>query len=63
MTTIATRNEPAVRDAALDIPNDQIVATVVALGHPQQQVTKLRRNAVADFTSVDTFDGGPLTST
>jgi hypothetical protein len=45
------------------MPENQIVAAIVALGHPQQQVTKLRRNAVADFTSVDTFDGGPLTST
>jgi len=62
MTTIATRKETEVR-ALLSMPENQIVAAIVALGYPQQQVTKLRRNAVADFTSVDTFDGGPLTST
>jgi nitroreductase len=61
MTTVATRKEPEVR-ALLAMPETQIVASIVALGYPQQQVTKLRRNAVADFTSVDTFDGVPLTS-
>ena len=33
MTTIATRNESGVREV-LDIPQDQIVASIVALGHP-----------------------------
>jgi nitroreductase len=61
MTTIATRKEPDVR-ALLAMPDNQIVASIVALGYPQQQFTKLRRNAVADFTSVDTFNGDPLTS-
>ena len=44
------------------MPENQIVAAIVALGYPEKQLTKLRRNAVADFTSIDTFDGGPLTS-
>jgi nitroreductase len=61
MTTIATRKETEVR-ALLSMPENQIVAAIVALGYPLQQVTKLRRNDVSDFTSVDTFDGGPLTS-
>jgi len=62
MTTIATRNESGVR-AALDIPNDQIVATVVALGHPVERATKLRRRAVEQFTTTDTFDGAAFTPT
>jgi nitroreductase len=61
MTTIATRKESEVR-ALLAMPDNQIVASIVALGYPQQQVTTLRRNDVTDFTSVDTFDGEPLTS-
>jgi nitroreductase len=56
MTTIATRNEPAVREV-LDIPSDQIVATIVALGHPADRLTKLKRRSVADFTTIDTFNG------
>jgi nitroreductase len=60
MTTVATRKEPEAR-ALLAMPENQIVASIVALGYPQQQVKKLRRNSVADFTSVDTFDGEPLT--
>ncbi len=60
MTTMATRNEPAVQ-AVLSMPENQIVASIVALGYPKQQTTKLRRNAVASFTTVDRFDGEPLT--
>jgi nitroreductase len=61
MTTMATRNEPAVR-TLLAMPENQIVASIVALGYPQHQATKLRRNAVADFTTVDAFDGESFTS-
>jgi nitroreductase len=61
MTTIATRNEKGMREV-LDLPPDQIVASIVALGHPVSRVTKLRRRAVEDFTSVDTFDGERFSS-
>ena len=56
MTTIATRNEAALREV-LDIPSDQIVATIVALGHPADRLTKLKRRSVAAFTTTDTFGG------
>jgi hypothetical protein len=56
MTTIATRNEAGVREA-LDIPQDQIVASIVALGYPASRATKLKRRAVEEFTATDTFDG------
>jgi len=49
MTTIATRNESGVREV-LDIPQDQIVASIVALGHPASRATKLKRRAVEEFT-------------
>jgi nitroreductase len=61
MTTMATRNESGVREV-LDIPHDQIVASIVALGHPTSQVTKLTRRTVQEFTTIDTFDGEPFTS-
>jgi nitroreductase len=59
MTTIATRNEDGVR-AVLDIPRDQIVASIVALGHPANRATKLKRRAVEEFTTSDVFDGDPF---
>jgi len=62
MTTIATRNEPGVREV-LDIPRDQIVASIVALGHPTSQATKLKRRAVEEFTTTDAFDGERFTTT
>lgn len=60
MTTIATRNESGVR-AVLDIPENQIVATVVALGHPSNPVTKLKRRTVEEFTTTDAFNGANFT--
>jgi nitroreductase len=56
MTTIATRNESLVREV-LGLPHDQIVASIVALGHPSSQISKLKRHAVEEFTTIDGFDG------
>lgn len=56
MTTVLARQEPAVKEL-LGIPAGHAVAGLVALGHPVKQVTKLRRAEVAEFTSIDRFDG------
>jgi len=56
MTTIATRNEPGVRDV-LDIPCTYAVASIVALGYPAARATKLKRRGVQEFTTTNTFDG------
>ncbi|MHB1087485.1 MAG: nitroreductase family protein [Acidimicrobiales bacterium] len=56
ITTVAIRREETLR-RALNIPDTYAVASVVALGHPATQVTKLSRRSVEAFTSVDTFDG------
>ena len=56
MTTVATRNEPALRDA-LAIPLNYAVASVLALGYPRQRHTKLTRKPVNQFTTIDAFDG------
>jgi len=56
MTTVATRNETLVREA-LGVPENFAVASIVALGHPRKQLTRLTRKRVEDFTTVDRFDG------
>ncbi len=59
MTTVAVRNEPGML-AALNIPDSHAVAAVVALGHPKHRPTKLTRQHVSAFTTVDAFDGPAL---
>jgi nitroreductase len=59
MTTVATRREPEVK-ALLGVPNEFAVAAVVALGKPSRQPTRLRRNPVEEFATVDRYDGPPL---
>lgn len=56
ITTLAAAQEPNVQ-ALLNIPPDFAVAAVVPLGKPLKQLTKLRRNAVADIATRDSFDG------
>jgi nitroreductase len=60
MTTIATRNEPSLRDV-IDVPSEWIVASIVALGTPATRTTKLKRRSVAEFTTTDSFDGERFT--
>jgi len=56
MTTIATRNEPAVQEL-LGVPSHFATASVIALGYPVKEFTKLKRREVASFTTVDRYDG------
>jgi nitroreductase len=56
MTTVLARQEPAAK-VLLGIPDGWAVASLVVLGHPVRQVTKLRRDPVEAFTTVDHFDG------
>jgi nitroreductase len=59
ITTMATAAEPAVR-GLLGIPDEYAVAAVVPLGKPVKQLTKLRRNAVEEFVTRETFGGQPF---
>jgi len=59
VTTVLARQEPAAKEL-LGIPDDHVVAALIALGHPAKHVTKLRRAAVEEFTTVDRFDGPPF---
>ncbi len=59
ITTMAVAQEPAVREL-LGIPDHHAVAAVVPLGKPVRQLTRLRRNEVAEFVTRERFDGPPF---
>ena len=61
MTTISLAVEPQVKQL-LDIPEDWALATLVPMGKPVKQLTRLRRNAVEEFVVRDRFDGAPFTA-
>ncbi|HEU0088070.1 MAG TPA: nitroreductase family protein [Pseudonocardiaceae bacterium] len=56
LTSVLARQEPAVREL-IAIPNGHAVAGLIALGHPERVVRKLRRRPVEEFTTIDRFDG------
>lgn len=60
LTTFLSRVEA---DAAPDLglPKGHALAATIFLGHPVHINTKLRRGEVAAFTTIDRFDGPPLT--
>ena len=62
ITTVAIREEPALREL-FAIPEYVVVAGVLALGYPAgKRATKLRRNPVESFATVDRYDGAPVTA-
>jgi nitroreductase len=65
LTSVLAREEPALREL-LDIPDEFILATMLPLGRPVREITKLRRAPVEEFTTVDSFAGpafsGPVSS-
>jgi nitroreductase len=61
MTTAICREEAALADL-LGIPESHAVASLIALGNPDQVVTKLRRDPVEEFAVVDRFDGAAFTA-
>jgi len=61
MTTAICREEPALAEL-LGIPPSHAVASLIALGHPEEVVTKLRRDPVEAFAAVDRFDGAAFTA-
>jgi nitroreductase len=44
----------------LDLPDTHAVAALIPLGVPVRQLTRLKRQPVEDFTTVDSFGGPPL---
>lgn len=59
LTTMLVAAEDEVR-GLLGIPEGHALACVVPLGRPVRQVTKLRRQPVEDFVTIERFDGAPL---
>jgi nitroreductase len=57
--TMAVAEEPRVR-ALLHLPDQYAIATVMPLGKPVHQVSKLTRRPVAEFVSRERFDGEPF---
>ena len=58
MTTFLTHAEP-VAGPALGLPAHHALAATIFLGVPVHQPTRLRRREVAEFTTIDRFDGDP----
>jgi nitroreductase len=57
MTSVAIRREPQLKEL-FGIPEHVAVAGVLALGHPAgRRPTRLRRNPVESFATVDHYDG------
>ncbi len=59
MTTFLSHVEP---DAAalVGLPEHHALAATIFLGVPERQVTRLRREPVETFATVDRFDGAPF---
>lgn len=59
ITTMAIPQEKEIR-GLLGLPDTHAVAALVPLGRPTRQPSKLRRRSVAEFVTVERFDGQPL---
>jgi nitroreductase len=56
MTTVSLAVEPAIK-SLLSIPDDWAVATLVPMGKPVRQLTRLKRNPVQEFVVRERWDG------
>jgi nitroreductase len=59
MTTFLSRAE-AQATPALGLPPDHAIVATIFLGHPVRVPTKLKRQPVLSFATIDRFDGAPL---
>ncbi len=59
LTTFAAVQEPAMKEL-FDVPDRYALTAVLPIGKPVKQLTKLRRNPVSHFTTIDSFDGEPF---
>jgi len=58
-TSVLARQEPELRKL-LNIPEEQVLATMLPIGKPTKEITRLRRIGVEEFTRLETADGAPL---
>ena len=61
MTTVLCRQEKQVR-RIIGFPEGFGIASLVVLGEPKHEITRLRRRPVEEFVSIDRFDGEPFTA-
>jgi nitroreductase len=61
MTTMLIRAEPEVKQL-LGVPDSMAIAGLIALGRPPRQLRRLTRKLVEEFTTLDRYDGPPLTA-
>lgn len=59
LTTFLVRRESQAQEL-LGLPKYMAIASLIALGKPEHQNTKLTRKPVAGFTTIDRFDGPAL---
>lgn len=59
LTTFLAGSEPEAQHL-LGIPPHHAIAAMVPIGHPVQVLTRLRRRPVAEFATLERFDGPPL---
>ena len=60
LTTFVVRQEPKAQEI-LGLPKYMAIAAMIAIGKPNQPVSKLARKPVGGFTTVDRFNGSALT--
>ncbi|GAA3724119.1 nitroreductase family protein [Gordonia hankookensis] len=60
ITSMAVPQEAEAREL-LGLPETHALAAVVPIGRPVRQLTKLRRQPLAEFVTRERFDGPPLT--
>lgn len=59
ITTIPITQEPELKDY-FKIPDNFAICSIMPMGKPVKQLTKLTRKSVSDFTTLETFDGEQL---
>lgn len=60
ITTLAVAQEPKVQEL-LGLPRHVAVCAIMPLGRPRQQLGKLKRKTVPEFTTLERWGGRPLT--
>ena len=60
ITTLTVAAEPQLQEL-LGIPKYVAVCALIPLGKPVKQLSKLRRKPVAEFATLERWDGAPLT--
>ncbi|MEO9323818.1 nitroreductase family protein [Nocardioides sp. C4-1] len=61
ITTMAAAEEPAVKEL-FGVPDSFALAAVVPIGRPVKVLTKLRRQPVEEFVTLETYAGPPLST-